>query len=257
METRNSTKVRLDELLLERGLSSSRTQARNMILEGKVKCGSRVLNRPGKSFPRDIDLLVIDPPRYVSRGGDKLAGFLDKYPVNVKGQIVLDVGASVGGFTDYLLQQKAKAVTCIDVGHNQLHPKLRQNPQVTNLEKVNVRDLSPDILPYPLYDLIVVDLSFISLRKVLPAIWPLVKLNGILIILIKPQFEAGEKLVSQAKGIIKNPIIHEQVVAEIREFCARYLGGSKEIGQMESPIKGADGNREFFLSLEKQGIGKP
>lgn len=254
---RNPTKVRLDELLLERGLSSSRTQARNMILEGKVISGSNVLNRPGKSFPRDIDLLVIDPPRYVGRGGDKLAGFLDKYPVNVKGQIVLDVGASVGGFTDYLLQQKAKAVTCIDVGQNQLHPKLRQNPQITNLEKVNVRDLSPDILPYPLYDLIVVDLSFISLRKVLPVIWPLVNLNGILIILIKPQYEAGVKLVSQAKGVIKNPIIHEHIIAEIREFCARHLGESKEIGQMESPIKGADGNREFFLSLEKQGVGKP
>jgi 23S rRNA (cytidine1920-2'-O)/16S rRNA (cytidine1409-2'-O)-methyltransferase len=174
--------------------------------------------------------------------------------VNVKSKIVLDVGASVGGFTDYLLQQGAKAVTCIDVGHSQLHQKLRINPQVTNLEKVNVRELSPDILPYPLYDLIVVDLSFISLRKVLHAIWPLVKVNGILINLIKPQYEVGEKVVRQSKGIIKDPIIVERVVSEIRDFCVHFLEGSEEISQMESPLKGADGNREFFLGLEKQRV---
>ena len=119
---------------------------------------------------------------------------------------------------------------------------------------MNVRELSPDILPYPLYDLIVVDLSFISLRKVLHAIWPLVKVNGILINLIKPQYEVGEKVVRQSKGIIKDPIIVERVVSEIRDFCVHFLEGCEEISQMESPLKGADGNREFFLGLEKQRV---
>ncbi len=247
-------KIRLDELLLERGFSNSRTQARNMILEGKIKSGSRVLSKPGKFYLRDIDLLVTEPPRYVSRGGDKLAGFLENSPLNIKGNIVLDIGASVGGFTDYLLQQKVKTVTCIDVGHNQLHQKLLNNPRVIHLERVNIRKLSPDILPYPFYDLITVDLSFISLRKVLQDIWPLVKINGTLIVLIKPQFEVGKKIIKQAKGVVKNRVIVDRVVFEVKEFCARFLEGSEEIDQIESPIKGADGNREFFLSLRKHRV---
>ena len=254
METKNTTRKRLDELLLQRGLCNSRTEARNLILEGKIKSGSTVLKKPGKPYPYNIDLVVNDPPRYVGRGGEKLAGFLDKNPVTVKGQFVLDVGASIGGFTDCLLERGAQAVTCIDVGHDQLHQKLRENPQVTNLEKINVRDLSPKILPHPLYDLVVVDLSFISLRKVLRAIWPIVKTRGTLIILIKPQFEAGVKVVRSVKGIIKDPLIHQQVVEKMREFCKQTLEGSKEIGLMESPILGADGNREFFLALRKQTI---
>lgn len=213
--------------------------------------GSTVLNKPGKTVAHDIDIKINVTESYLGRGGLKLAGFLDKYPVPVNKRTVLDLGASIGGFTDCLLQGGADSVTCVDVGRSQLHQKLRNNPKVINLEGINIRTLSPKLLPHPLYDLIVMDLSFISLRKVLTIIWPLLRLNGNLILLIKPQFEVGKTEAGMAKGIIRDPLVHQRVTHEIRDYCEKHLEDYEEIGFMESPIKGADGNREFFLGIKK------
>ncbi|MCD8483458.1 MAG: NAD(+)/NADH kinase [Verrucomicrobia bacterium] len=187
----------------------------------------------------------------MSRGGEKLEGFLREYPLPLAGIRVLDVGASTGGFTDCCLQSGAEHVTCVDVGYGQLHAKLRDDPRVTNLEKVNARHLQEVELPFECYDLVVMDLSFISLRIILPAVWPRVAVGGQLIALIKPQFEAGKKEVDQGRGVIRDPLIHQRVLAEIREFVRVELTGSEEVGVVESPIRGADGNVEFLLGLTK------
>jgi len=245
-------KLRLDELLVEQGLADSRSKAKALILAGKVLLGTERLDKPGRSLPVESQLTVEQPPRFVSRGGEKLEGFLDQFEISMAGLTILDVGASTGGFTDCCLQRGATNATCVDVGRAQMHNKLIQDPRVTNLEKTNGRHLKPGDLPRDSYPRIVMDLSFISLTKVLPAVWPFLEPGGCLIALVKPQFEARKEEVDAGRGIIRDEAIHERVLAEIRDFALKELPGAKLIGTMDSPIKGTDGNREFLIGLLKK-----
>ncbi|MSU46801.1 MAG: TlyA family RNA methyltransferase [Lacunisphaera sp.] len=246
-----AAKQRLDELLVARGLAPTRAQAKALIMTGRVRHGAERLDKPGKEFPAGFELTIDQPPRFVSRGGEKLAAFLDKFPVNLAGAHVLDVGASTGGFTDCVLQAGAAAVTCVDVGHGQLHDKLRRDSRVTNLEKLNARQLALGDLPRSSYDVIVMDLSFISLKSVLPAVWPFLRSGGTLVALVKPQFEAGKAEADKGLGIIRDDTVRQRVLAEVSKFALRELPGVEVGGKMECPVAGADGNREFLLGLTK------
>lgn len=246
------SRLRLDELLVARGLVESRTQAKALIMSGRVRHGTERLDKPGKEFPADLDLMVEQPPRFVSRGGDKLAGALAHFAINLQGAHLLDVGASTGGFTDCALQAGAADAVCVDVGRAQLHAKLRQDPRVTNLEKVNARHLKAGDLPRTDFDAIVMDLSFISLRAVLPAVWPLLRAGGTLVALVKPQFEAGKAEVDKGHGVIRDAAVQTAVLEGVRDFALGELPGAELVGTMDSPITGADGNREFLLALKKR-----
>lgn len=245
-------KIRLDELLVAQGLAETRSRAKALILAGKVKLGTDRLDKPGRSLPADSPVEVESPPRFVSRGGDKLEGFLDQFEIDVTGLRHLDVGASTGGFTDCCLQRGTITATCVDVGRAQMHNKLIQDERVTNIEKTNARHLQPGDLPFDDYPLIVMDLSFISLTKVLPAVWQFLAPEGRLIALVKPQFEAEKREVDAGKGIIRDEAIQERILASIQAFALEQLPGATLIGTMDSPIKGTDGNREFLLGLTRQ-----
>lgn len=251
-----SKKHRLDELLVARGLAESRSQAKALIMSGRVLHGTERLDKPGKEIPEDIALVVEQPPRFVSRGGEKLAGFLEKFPLVLTGAHVLDVGASTGGFTDCALQAGAASVVCVDVGRAQLHAKLRSDPRVTNLEKINARHLKADDLPRSNYDAIVMDLSFISLKAVLPAVWPFLRPAGALVALVKPQFEAGKAEVDKGHGVIRDAAVQNAVLEDITRFALEELTGAELIGTMDSPITGTDGNREFLLGLRKSTLSE-
>jgi len=243
--------MRLDELLVVRGLAPTRAQAKALIMSGRVLRGTERLDKPGKEFPVDLELLVEQPPRFVSRGGEKLAGALERFALDLRGAHVLDVGASTGGFTDCALQAGAADVVCVDVGRAQLHAKLRADPRVTNLEKINARHLVPGDLPRGEFDAVVMDLSFISLKAVLPAVWPLLRAGGTLVALVKPQFEAGKAEVDKGRGVIRNTAVQDATLASVRDFALAGLPGARLVGTMDSPITGADGNREFLLGLRK------
>jgi 23S rRNA (cytidine1920-2'-O)/16S rRNA (cytidine1409-2'-O)-methyltransferase len=245
-------KMRLDELLVTRGLAETRAQAKALIMSGRVWRGTERLDKPGKDFPTDVELAIEELPRYVSRGGEKLAAALTKFTFDVRGAHVLDVGASTGGFTDCLLQAGAADVVCVDVGRAQLHARLRADPRVTNLEKVNARYLQPHDLPRSEFDVIVMDLSFISLKAVLPAVWPMLRRGGRLVALVKPQFEAGKAEVDKGQGVIRDRAVQNATLASVRDFALHELRGAVLIGSIDSPIEGADGNREFLLCLQKQ-----
>ena len=246
-----NSKQRLDELLVSRGLAATRSQAKALIMSGRVLHGTDRLDKPGKEFPADIDLIVEQPPRFVSRGGEKLQGFIEKFPVNLRGVHLLDVGASTGGFTDCALQAGAADAVCVDVGRAQLHPTLQSDPRVTNLENINARRLTPGDLPRAAFEAVVMDLSFISLKSVLPAVWPFVSPGGVLVALVKPQFEAGKAEVDKGRGIIRDAAVQDAVLADIQAFALAQLPGARLIGSMDSPITGTDGNREFLLGLRK------
>jgi 23S rRNA (cytidine1920-2'-O)/16S rRNA (cytidine1409-2'-O)-methyltransferase len=245
------TKQRLDELLVARGLAASRSQAKGLIMSGRVRHGTERLEKPGKEYPADFAITIDQPPRFVSRGGEKLAAYLAQFPLDLTGAHVLDVGASTGGFTDCALQAGASSATCVDVGTGQLHEKLRRDVRVTSLEKTNARHLAPGALPRASYDALVMDLSFISLRSVLPAVWPFLRPGGTLIALVKPQFEAGKAEVDRGQGVIRDDAVRERVLTEVREFARRELPGAQIHGEMECPVHGADGNREYLLGLRK------
>ena len=249
-----SPRQRLDELLVVRGLAATRSQAKALIMSGRVLHGTDRLDKPGKEFPFDIDLIVEQPPRFVSRGGEKLQGFIEKFSVDLRGAHLLDVGASTGGFTDCALKAGAADAVCVDVGRAQLHPKLQNDPRVTNLEKINGRHLKPGDLPRSSFDAVVMDLSFISLKSVLPAVWPFVVPGGVLIALVKPQFEAGKAEVDKGRGVIRDTAVQNAVIADIQSFTLTQLPGAKLIGTMDSPITGTDGNREFLLGLRKDAL---
>lgn len=244
-------KLRLDELLVTRGLVESRAQAKALIMSGRVLRGTERLDKPGKEYPTDLEITVEQLPRFVSRGGEKLSAALTQLALDVRGAHVLDVGASTGGFTDCALQAGAADVVCVDVGRAQLHAKLRGDPRVTNLEKINARHLTAADLPRSEFDLIVMDLSFISLKSVLPAVWPLLKIRGTLVALVKPQFEAGKAAVDKGHGVIRDPAIQAAALAAVRDFALAELAGVALVGTMDSPITGADGNREFLLCLRR------
>lgn len=244
-------RVRLDELLLQRGLAESRARAQALILAGRVSHGTARLEKPGRAVPEDLEVTVAQPSRFVSRGGEKLVAALAHFALDLQGTQVLDVGASTGGFTDCVLQAGAAAVTCVDVGRAQLHARLRADPRVTNLEQVNARHLRASELPRPNYDAIVMDLSFISLTAVLPAVWPVLRPAGTLVALVKPQFEAGKAEVDRGRGVIRDPAVQEAALARVRTAAAQ-LSGVEDRGAIDSPLRGADGNREFLLCLRRR-----
>ncbi|MEM0967068.1 MAG: TlyA family RNA methyltransferase [Verrucomicrobiota bacterium] len=245
----SSSRVRLDQLLLTRGYCESRNQARGLILAGKVRSGTTILDKPGKEIPMDAELEVETPPRFVSRAGEKLAGFLDEFGYDPSGKTVLDVGASTGGFTDCLLQRGAVHSTCVDVGRAQLHQKIRSDSRVSNFERLHAAKLPDTRLPYPTYDWIVMDLSFISLRKVLPSVWPRLDTEGLLIALVKPQFEATRSEADAGKGIIRDPGIRERVLSEVVGFAVDHLEGCQILQKVESKLPGTDGNVEYLASF--------
>jgi 23S rRNA (cytidine1920-2'-O)/16S rRNA (cytidine1409-2'-O)-methyltransferase len=244
-------KRRLDEILVARGLAETRTQAKALIMAGRVFRGTERLDKPGREFAEDGELSVTEAPRFVSRGGEKLAAALERFAVDLRGKHVLDVGASTGGFTDCALQAGAASVACVDVGRAQLHAKLRADPRVTNIEKVNARRLAPSDLPRPEFDAVVMDLSFISLRTVLPAVWPFLGRGGTLVALVKPQFEAGRAEADRGRGVIRDTAVREAALASVRDFAVAGLAGAALVGSIDSPIEGADGNREFLLCLRR------
>lgn len=244
-------RMRADELLVVRGLASSRTLAQALILAGKVRTGpDSVVAKSSQKISVESQLTVEQPPRFVSRGGEKLEGALAHFAIEVKSLHALDVGASTGGFTDCLLQRGAASVTCVDVGQAQLHSKLRSDARVTNFERLNARELPAAQLPHKEYPIVVMDVSFISLTTVLPSVWSRLAVGGWLVALVKPQFEATRQEADKSRGIIKDPLVHERIVREITATAAS-MPGAKVLGSMDSPILGGEGNREFLLAVQR------
>ncbi len=238
--------MRLDELLVARGLVENRSRAKALIMAGKVKHGTEVLDKAGKEYPVEHDIMLEESSPYVSRGAEKLAGYLKAFPWDVTGLRFLDLGASTGGFSDYLLQAGAIEGTCVDVGHGQLHYKLRQDSRIINLERVNARHLVEGDLPHPDYPLIVMDLSFISLKLILPVAWQFLQPAGLMVALIKPQFEAGKEEADRFRGVITDDSIRERIRNDLLAFAVEKLPGCKLAGCCESPISGMNGNLEYL-----------
>ena len=243
-------RLRLDQALVQSGQAPSREQAKRLIMAGEVMLGDAVLTKPGWLVRPDAILTVRQPPKFVSRGGLKLEGALDHFQIDVAGLIGMDVGASTGGFTDCLLQRGVVSMTCVDVGTAQLHSKLRNDPRIKNLEKFNAREINTVELPHRTYGIVVMDLSFISLRLVLPAAWERTGKGGHLIALIKPQFEATRAEADKAQGIIKDPVIHARVVDGLTTSI-QSLPGAQVLGVIPSPIEGRDGNKEFLIAVKR------
>lgn len=242
------TKQRLDKLMLERDLAPSIEKARALIMAGQVVVGDHLIDKAGHQVALEADIrLRGENLPYVSRGGLKLRKALDVFAVNVEGLIAVDVGSSTGGFTDCLLQAGAVKVFAVDVGYGQLAWKLQQDPRVVSMEKTNIRYVTPDQLD-DVPALAVIDASFIALAKVLPATVGLLKPGGRIIALIKPQFEVGKGDVGKG-GIVRDPTAHEKVIADVSQAAIDL--GLTVCGLCESPITGADGNREFLILLEK------
>jgi 23S rRNA (cytidine1920-2'-O)/16S rRNA (cytidine1409-2'-O)-methyltransferase len=236
------SRQRLDHLLTERGLATSRQKAQALILAGAVMVNGQRSDKPGKLLPVDARIDVTAQQPYVSRGGYKLAAALDYWSIHVEGTVCLDVGASTGGFTDCLLQRGAVKVYAFDVGTAQLDWKLRTDPRVICREGINARYLTVDDLPEKVR-LIVCDVSFISITMILPALPPLLQEGGELAILVKPQFEVGRHQVGKG-GIVRDPELHQEVINKVAA-AAQALGFKTE--SIESPILGAEGNKEFLL----------
>ncbi|NWF92038.1 MAG: TlyA family RNA methyltransferase [Syntrophaceae bacterium] len=243
------TKERLDKLLIEKRIVQSRERARALILEGKVVVGDRTVDKPGTRIEMEAEVRLRgeDQP-YVSRGGIKLEGALDRFGIDPKGWVVMDVGASTGGFTDCILQRGAKRVYAVDVGYGQLAWKLRRDPRVVNLERRNIRYLKREEVEEEM-DLILVDTSFISIEKFLPHLLHFLKKGGSIVGLLKPQFEVGKGEVGKG-GVVRDRALHQRVIERISQF-SRGLG-LKVLGVTESPILGPKGNREFFIYLRKE-----
>ena len=240
------SKTRLDVALVERGLAETRAAAQRLVMAGLVFSGERRLEKAGQGIGPDIALEVRGQPHpYVSRGGLKLAKALDHFAIPVEGRTALDVGSSTGGFTDCLLQRGAARVYSIDVGTNQLAWKLRSDPRVVSMEKTNMRDVTRAQVPDPV-DLIVCDASFIGLRTVLPAALALAAPGAHLAALIKPQFEVGKGRVGKG-GIVREPELHDEVCETISRWLAEQPGW-RMLGVTESPITGAEGNKEFLIA---------
>ncbi|MHB1242887.1 MAG: TlyA family RNA methyltransferase [Gaiellaceae bacterium] len=232
-------KKRLDVLLVERGLAESRAQAQALVLAGLVPG----YDKPGHQVAEDAELEVERPPRYVSRGGEKLANALEQLELELDGRDAIDVGASTGGFTDYLLQHGVARVVAVDVGYGQLHPKLRGDPRVTVLERTNARELGG--LPFR-PDLLVCDVSFISVRTALPPVLRLLEPGWDAIVLVKPQFEAGKDEVGRG-GVIRDADVHRRVLRDVVDAALGW--GATTVGVVDSRLPGPKGNREFFVHL--------
>jgi 23S rRNA (cytidine1920-2'-O)/16S rRNA (cytidine1409-2'-O)-methyltransferase len=249
--------IRLDQELVERGLCESREKAKRAIMAGTVKINGQLARKPSDSVKPGDELALTEPEKFVSRGGHKLEHALQHFQIAVSGLTAIDLGASTGGFTDCLLQQGAVKVFAVDVGQGQLAWKLRRDRRVVVMEKTNARELKPQdfgatssassIAPA---DLITIDCSFISLRKIIPPAVALLRASGNIVALIKPQFEAGKTEVDKGEGVITDPAIHERVLRELEEFVARETP-LRWRGVTESPLLGPAGNKEFLVLLEK------
>ena len=238
----------MDSLVFERGLAESREKARALIMAGLVEVDGVRVEKPGHSVPLSSSIrLKESSPPYVSRGGIKLQAAIERFSIKVEGMVLMDVGSSTGGFTDCLLQHGARKVIAVDVGHGQLHWKLRQNPRVRLMERTNIRYLKPGDIDEHI-DGAAIDVSFISLKLVTPPVSELLSEKAFIIALIKPQFEVGKNQVGKG-GVVRNPSLHKQVVEDLGVFFET-LGWQVE-GSMESPILGPKGNKEFFVYLRR------
>lgn len=244
-----SPKQRLDLLLVERALFQSREKAQRAIMAGLVRVGDALADKPGTRVPQDAVITVKQECRYVGRGGLKMEAAIKHFGVDPTGRVCLDIGASTGGFTDCLLQHGAAKVHAIDVGHSQLDWKIRSDPRVVVREKLNARYLTRDDIPDPI-EICVVDVSFISLTLILPAAFPLLVPGGVVLTLIKPQFELSKEDVDAGHGVVRDPAAHQRAVDKIEQFVRQSEGLSWE-GVIESPILGGEGNREFLACLRK------
>ena len=245
-------KVRADILLVSRGLAESRAQAQRLILAGQVRAAGQVVPKPAVLLPEEALLEVMQGPRFVSRGGEKLLAALEAFPLTVTGKVCADVGASTGGFTDCLLQHGAAKVYAIDVGKGILHWKLRNDPQVVVMEATNARYV--EALPEPIA-LATVDASFISLKVLLPVMrgWFGVE-GGDVIALIKPQFEAGKREAARGRGVIRDPAVHRRVLTEVLAFAQEH--GYRVRNLRRSPVLGPKGNVEFLVWLMTSSVGE-
>lgn len=243
------SKERLDKLLVERGLAPTRAKAQALIMAGLVRVNGSPADKAGQQVPIDLDLTVIGQENeWVSRGAKKLIKALDVFGINPAGLVCLDVGASTGGFTEVLLSRDASRVYAVDVGYGQLAWKIRTDPRVVVMERTNARYLSRESFPTPI-DLIVVDASFISLRLLLPPLLDILKPDGEMAVLVKPQFEAGKERIGKG-GVVRSPEIHREVLEEFIDYV-RGLPGISLAGLTWSPIKGPSGNIEFLAHLSR------
>lgn len=243
--------IRLDQALVDRGLCESREKAKRAIMAGTVKINGQVARKPSDAIKPEDELALTVAEKFVSRGGHKLEHALEHFKIEVTGLTAIDLGASTGGFTDCLLQRGATKVFAVDVGQGQLAWKLRRDKRVVVMEKTNARNLTANSFAIPA-DLVVIDCSFISLRKILPPAVALLKPLGNIVALIKPQFEAGKAEVDKGEGVITDPAIHERVLRELEAFVA----GDAQLrwrGVSESPLLGPAGNKEFLVLIEKTG----
>jgi 23S rRNA (cytidine1920-2'-O)/16S rRNA (cytidine1409-2'-O)-methyltransferase len=244
--------MRLDQALVERGLCPSREKASRAVMAGQVRINGQPARKSSDTIRPGDTVELLAPEKFVSRGGLKLEHALLHFALDVTGCTAVDLGASTGGFTDCLLQAGASKVYAVDVGQGQLAWKLRQDTRVVVMEKTNARDLTPRQFPAPFTaaDLAVVDCSFISLTKILPAALGLIRSPGRIVALIKPQFEAGKAEVDRGAGVIRDAAIHQRVIQELQEFV-RNIDGAQWHGVTESPVLGPAGNKEFLALIEK------
>lgn len=239
-------KLRLDTLLAEKGLAESRAQAQRLIMAGQVRVDGQVVFKPAQIIAADASLTVDNGPRYVSRGGEKLEGAIQAFGLeDLQGAVCVDVGASTGGFTDCLLQHGAARVYAVDVGYGVLHWKMRNDPRVISMERTNARFVQS--FPEPI-SLVTMDASFISARLLFPVIHQWLGSQGRLILLVKPQFEAGRKDAAKGEGVIRDPVIHRKVLMEVLQ--AAITEGFQVTGLIRSPLLGPKGNTEFLANLE-------
>jgi 23S rRNA (cytidine1920-2'-O)/16S rRNA (cytidine1409-2'-O)-methyltransferase len=246
-----ATRRRLDVELVRRGLARSRAEAHELIDADRVLVGGAVAAKAARQVDPGEPIVVDGPPaRFVGRGGEKLDHALETFDVDVTGRRALDAGASTGGFTDCLLQRGATEVVAVDVGHGQLHERLRADARVVNLERHNVRHLTEEAIGGPV-DVVVADLSFISLALVIPALVAVCQPGAEMVLLVKPQFEAGRREVGRGKGVVTDPAVHARVRGEVADaLCA---AGCEVVGWTTSPITGADGNTEFLVHARAPG----
>ncbi len=238
------TKQRIDSLMVARGLVESRAKAQALIMAGEVVVAGKTIIKAGTPVSEEEAITILEPPPFVSRGGIKLEYALDQLQLDVSGRIVADIGASTGGFTDCLLQRGASRVYAVDVGYGQLDYRLRRDPRVVVMDRVNAR------YPFPLpekADLATMDLSFISVKKVIPSVATLLKDDAYVLVLIKPQFEAKREEVGKG-GVIKEPLVHAKVLGRFIAWVVEY--GCRLKGLVASPILGSSGNKEFFVLLK-------
>jgi 23S rRNA (cytidine1920-2'-O)/16S rRNA (cytidine1409-2'-O)-methyltransferase len=239
-------KQRLDIVLVERGLATSRNQAAALIMAGDVRSDDRVLDKPGTQVDADIELTLKQRPQYVSRGGDKLASVAETLGLDFTGKVVLDVGSSTGGFSDYALQHGATHVYCIDVGTGQLDQRLRTDGRVTVMERTDIRDVTS--LPESV-DIAVIDVSFVSLTKILESVAALIQPGGSIVAMAKPQFEAGKSLADRYKGVITDEVVRQGIIGKLRVWLEDQFN---ILGESDSAVHGPKGNIEHFFLLQSK-----